>query len=78
MNSEPGIWNTLIHKEAAEVIGGPTMTTDQKFGSSGDLFIDQCSLVIERSARNRNYNPALGRWNNQDPAGYINGSPVEP
>ena len=22
MNSEPGIWNTLIHKEAAEVNGG--------------------------------------------------------
>jgi RHS repeat-associated protein len=25
-------------------------------------------------ARNRNYDPALGRWINQDPAGYINGA----
>ena len=39
-----------------------------------DLPIDQCSLVIERNARNRNYDPTLGRWINQDPAGYINGA----
>jgi RHS repeat-associated protein len=25
-------------------------------------------------ARNRNYSPSLGRWINQDPAGYINGA----
>ena len=25
-------------------------------------------------ARNRNYDPSLGRWINQDPAGYINGA----
>jgi uncharacterized protein RhaS with RHS repeats len=25
-------------------------------------------------ARNRNYDPTLGRWINQDPAGYINGA----
>jgi RHS repeat-associated protein len=25
-------------------------------------------------ARNRNYSPTLGRWINQDPAGYINGA----
>ncbi len=48
-------------------------TTDQQFGSSDDLPIDQCSLVFERSARNRNCDPSLGRWINQDPAGYING-----
>ncbi len=39
-----------------------------------DLPIDQCSSVIERNARNRNYDPTLGRWINQDPAGYINGA----
>ena len=50
------------------------MTTDQKLGSSDDLFIDHCSLVIERNARNCNYDPTLGRWINQDPAGYINGA----
>ena len=50
MNSEPGIWNTLIHREAAEVNGGPTTINDQQFGSSDDLFIDRCSLFIERSA----------------------------
>ena len=53
-------------------------TTDQKFetqfGTSDDLLLDQCSLVIERSVRNRNYDPSLGRWINQDPAGYINGA----
>ncbi len=63
--------------------------TDQKCGSSDDLFITHYSLVIERCAsqgmtldsvtglyyaRNRNYSPALGRWINQDPAGYINGA----
>ena len=31
-------------------------------------------MVIERCARNRNYSPTLGRWINQDPAGYINGA----
>ena len=51
-----------------------SMITDQKCGISNDLFIDQCSSVIERSARNRNYSPSLGRWINQDPAGYINGA----
>ena len=51
-----------------------SMITDQKFGISDDLFIDHCSLVIERSARNRNYDPSLGRWINQDPVGYINGA----
>ena len=30
MNSEPGIWNTLIHREAAEVNGGPTRINDQQ------------------------------------------------
>ena len=50
MNSAPGIWNTLIHREAAEVNGGPTRINDQQFGSSDDLFIDHCSLTIERSA----------------------------
>ena len=39
-----------------------------------DLFIDHCSLIFERNARNRNYSPSLGRWINQDPAGYINGA----
>ena len=63
--------------------------TDRKIGVSGDLFIDHCSLAIERDARqgmtldsvtglyyarNRNYDPSLGRWINQDPAGYINGA----
>ena len=28
MNSETGIWNTLIHREAAEVNGGISMITD--------------------------------------------------
>ncbi len=55
-----------------------TLITDQKFetqfGSSDDLFTTHYSLVIERSARNRNYSPSLGRWINQDPAGYINGA----
>ena len=50
MNSESGIWNTLIHREAAEVNGGPTRINDQQFGSSDDLFIDCWSLTIERSA----------------------------
>ena len=50
MNSEPGIWNTLIHREVAEVNGGPTRLDDQQFGTSDDLFIDGCSLSIERSA----------------------------
>ena len=50
MNSAPGIWNTLIHREAAEVNGGPTRIDDQKFGSSDGLFIDPCSLIFERSA----------------------------
>ena len=63
--------------------------TDQKCGSSDDLFITHYSLAIERCAsqgmaldpvaglyyaRNRNYSPSLGRWINQDPAGYINGA----
>ena len=63
--------------------------TDQKCGSSDDLFITHYSLVIERCAsqgmtldsltglyyaRNRNYSPSLGRWINQDPAGYVNGA----
>ena len=63
--------------------------TDQKCGSSDDLFITHYSWVIERCAsqgmtldsvtgsyyaRNRNYSPSLGRWTNQDPAGYINGA----
>ena len=47
MNSEPGIWGTLIHREAAEVNGGPTRLDDQQFGSSGDLSIDHCSLSID-------------------------------
>ncbi len=50
MNSEPGIWNTLIHREVAEVNGGPTIITDQRFGNSEDLFLDHYSLTIERSA----------------------------
>ncbi len=50
MNSAPGIWNTLIHREAAEVNGGPTIITDQRFGNSDDLFIDHFSLIFERSA----------------------------
>jgi len=37
MSSESKIWNTLTHKEAAEVSGGTTGTTDQQFGSPGDL-----------------------------------------
>ena len=41
MNSAPGIWNTLIHREAAEVNGGPTRINDQQFGSSDDLFIER-------------------------------------
>jgi hypothetical protein len=40
MSSESGIGNTLIHKEAVEVSGGPTSTTDQQFGSPGDLLPD--------------------------------------
>ena len=32
MNSEPGMWNRLIHKEAAEVSEGPTIITDPQFG----------------------------------------------
>ena len=48
--------------------------TDQIFITSDDLLIDQCSLIIERNARNRNYSPSLGRWINQDPASYINGA----
>ena len=55
-----------------------TLIADQKFetqfGSSDDLFIIHYSLAIERSARNRNYSPSLGRWINQDPAGYVNGA----
>ena len=39
-----------MHKEVAEVNGGPTRLDDQQFGSSDDLFIDCCSLFIERSA----------------------------
>ncbi len=39
MNSGRGIWSTLIHREVAEVNGGPTILTDQRFGSSDDLFI---------------------------------------
>ena len=37
--------------ESVEVFSdhGPR-TTDQKFGNSDDLFIDQCSLIFERSA----------------------------
>ena len=31
MNSGRGIWSTLIHREVAEVNGGPTILTDQKF-----------------------------------------------
>ena len=31
MNSGSGIWSTLIHREVAEVNGGPTILTDQKF-----------------------------------------------
>ena len=38
------------------------------------MLIIHYSLVIERRARNRNYSPSLGRWINQDPAGYINGA----
>ena len=52
MNSGRGIWNTLIHREVAEVNGGPTRLDDQQFGSSDDLFIERCSLSIERSADN--------------------------
>ena len=74
MNSGRGIWSTLIHREVAEVNGGPMIITDQRFGSSDDLFITHYSLVIERLARNRNYSPTLGRWINQDPPGYINGA----
>ncbi len=74
MNSGRGIWSTLMHQEVAEVNGGPTILTDQQLGSSDNLFIIHYSLVIERSARNRNYSPSLGRWINQDPAGYINGA----
>ena len=62
-----------MHKEVAEVNGGPTRLEDQQLGSSDDLFIIHYSLAIERSARHRNYSPSLGRWINQDPAGYING-----
>jgi hypothetical protein len=40
MSSESGIWNTLTHKEVVEVSGGPTSTTDQQFGSPGDLLPD--------------------------------------
>ena len=47
MNSETGIWSTLMHREAAEVNGGPTRLDDQQFGSSGDLSIDHCSLSID-------------------------------
>ena len=50
MNSGRGIWSTLMHKEVAEVNGGPTRLDDQQFGTSDDLFIDRCSLSIERSA----------------------------
>ena len=74
MNSGRGIWSTLMHKEVAEVNGGPTILTDQQFGSSDDLLIIHYSLVIERCARNRSYSPSLGRWINQDPAGYVNGA----
>ncbi len=63
-----------MHKEVAEVNGGPTILTDQQLGSSDNLFIIHYSLVIERSARNRNYSPSLGRWINQDPVGYVNGA----
>ena len=42
------------------------MIADQKFGGSVDL-------VIERDARNRNYDPTRGRRINPDPAGYISG-----
>ncbi len=49
------------------------MITDQKYEVSDDFFIDHCSLIIELSARHRNYSPSLGRWINEDPAGYING-----
>ena len=41
MNSGRGIWSTLIHREAAEVNGGPTRITDQQFGSSEDFFIER-------------------------------------
>ena len=48
VNSDSGIWNTLIHKEAAEVSGGPTIITDPQFGNSDDLLINHCSLITER------------------------------
>jgi|GEM_PF-2211244 len=40
MSSESKIWNTLTHKEVVEVNGGPTGTTDQRFGNFGDLLPD--------------------------------------
>ncbi len=46
MNSGRGIWGTLIHREVAEVNGGPTILTDQQLGSSDDLFIIHYSLFI--------------------------------
>ena len=73
MNSGLGIWSTLIHREVAEVNGVPMRINDQQFGSSDDLFIDHCSLVIERRVRNRSYNAALGRWLQRDPIGYAGG-----
>ena len=39
-----------MHREVAEVNGGPTIFTDQRFGNSEDLFLDHYSLTIERSA----------------------------
>ena len=50
MNSESGIWNTLIRKEAAEVKGGPTRITDQQFGGSDDFFLDHRTLLPGRSS----------------------------
>jgi len=49
------------------------------------LDVDHCSLLTDVGmtldpvtglycARNRSYSPSLGRWINQDPAGYINGA----
>ena len=41
---------------------------------SADLFNDHCLLVIGYRAPNRSYSPSVGRWINQDPAGYIAGA----